>query len=140
MDETVDLADLAPRIGALLMEKWLLEIRLQRLTAEKTTVPLDVKADEDLVAVLGFFDSCGKCLRREGQLSRRFLEMLLRRRTPLSGFGRFRDGLIQLFEAQAAPGSTQIVQNERIVSEIFVTGKRLELFERRLKIRGLGFQ
>ena len=58
MDETVDLADLAPRIGALLMEKWLLEIRLQRLAAaaEKTTVPLDVKADEDLVAVDGHLE------------------------------------------------------------------------------------
>jgi len=56
MDETVDLADLAPRIGALLMEKWLLEIRLQRLAAEKATVPLDVKADEDLVAVDGHLE------------------------------------------------------------------------------------
>ena len=56
MDETVDLADLAPRIGALLMEKWLLEIRLQRLAAEKVTVPLDVKADEDLVAVDGHLE------------------------------------------------------------------------------------
>ena len=55
--ESVDLADFAPRIGALLMEKWLLEIRLQRLAAEKATVPLDVKADEDLVAVDGHLES-----------------------------------------------------------------------------------
>ena len=57
MDETIDISEFAPRIGALMMEKWLLEIRLQRLAAEKTTVPLDVKADEDLVAVDGHLES-----------------------------------------------------------------------------------
>jgi hypothetical protein len=54
-EESVDLADFAPRIGALLMEKWLLEIKLQRLQAKATT-PLDVKADEDLVAVDGHLE------------------------------------------------------------------------------------
>ena len=79
-------------------------------------------------------------MRRSGELSRRFLEMLLSLRPSLSCLSRLGHALIQLLEAQAASGSTQIVQNARIVSEVFVTGKRLELFERRLKIRGLGFQ